>query len=70
MSVEPRTEPARLPRLSELDDLFRRLDQELPVDRAERIAAIRGRFAWLPAGTEEFMREKQREIEREDREAR
>jgi hypothetical protein len=45
--------------------------QEVPVGklptRAERVHAARGKFAWVPFSSDDHIREKQEEIQREDR---
>ncbi|MFZ1935013.1 MAG: hypothetical protein WCB27_13350 [Thermoguttaceae bacterium] len=41
---------------------------ETTLTRAERIRAIRGKYAWIPFSSDDHVREKQEELEREERE--
>jgi hypothetical protein len=38
-----------------------------PLSRAERVRALRGKYAWIPFSSDDLAREKQKEIEREGR---
>ena len=35
--------------------------------RAERVRALRGKYAWIPFSSEDFIQEKHREIDAEDK---
>lgn len=39
----------------------------VPQSRGERVRALRGKYAFIPGSSDDFAKEKTREIEREDR---
>ena len=39
----------------------------VPKTRVQRVYELMGKYAWVPGGSEEFAREKVKEIEREER---